>query len=228
MTENDKCIGMAYNAVWRESGQNVILRCSFAGCSSSIKGYDAMYLYQDHKERRQVLYYHSNPGGTDKITPGLSFKGRVRTEGTLKDHTVTISGLTVDDAGVYSCVFLKYPDGEVTCSVYTLFVGCTIVQNSTVQASRVEPCSASTGAPYGLADEHIPPMVLIIIAACTLSTLATIIFILLIVPRVKRWTCSRIRTADVLQQVFNDNVYEVMTKNGLLPLQEQPPPGPQD
>lgn len=107
-------------AVWRESGENVTLRCSTAGCSGNIEMYDGMYLYHTgHVKRKQVLYYHA--GSTEQINLEDGFKNRTQKEGSLKNHTISISELTVDDSGLYSCVFLSFPD-VVQCSVHTLFV----------------------------------------------------------------------------------------------------------
>ncbi|XP_074486587.1 uncharacterized protein LOC141764844 [Sebastes fasciatus] len=159
-------------AVWRVSGESVTLKCSFAGCSNITKGYDGMYLYQDAEERAEVFYYHPNPGSTDKITPGTRYTDRIQTNGSLKYHTITISNLTVDDSGFYKCVFIKFPGVEDECSVYTLFI-------------RGEaPCSESAVVALALTNEKSPPLVLILIAACTITLLVTMIFILLIVPMV--------------------------------------------
>ena len=107
-------------ALWPTS---VTLKCSSAGCSSSIEGFDGMhlYLYQDQKEPINVFYYHSYPKSTDKVTPGVRFTDRIQTIGSLKDQTITISNLTVEDYGSYRCVYIKVPR-EVTCNVYTLLI----------------------------------------------------------------------------------------------------------
>ncbi|KAK5926495.1 hypothetical protein CgunFtcFv8_022062 [Champsocephalus gunnari] len=55
----------------------------------------------------------------------------------------------------------------------------------------------------------------------TVCTIATIIFILLIVPRVRRWVCSRRRARRVERVPNNEYVYEVMTARGLRPALEQ-------
>ncbi|XP_068583250.1 T-cell antigen CD7-like [Cebidichthys violaceus] len=206
------CVNAESNAMWRESGENVTLRCSSAGCSSSIEGYEGMYLYQNHTEQIEVFYCNTMAG----VTEASGFKDRIQTAGSLKNLIVTISNLTVNDSGFYSCVFIKFQSPAVQCSVYPLFV------------KGVAECSRSTEAPCALADEKSPPLVLIIVAACTIGMLVTIIFILLIVPRVRRRTSSRRSTAGVPQQVSNDNVYEDMTKNGLHPLREQLPASPHD
>ncbi|KAK9540021.1 hypothetical protein VZT92_002497 [Zoarces viviparus] len=195
------CVNAENNAVWRESGENVTLRCSSAGCPSSVEGYEGIYLYHNSTKCRQVLYYNFIGGATDRITPTRSFKDRIQTEGSLKNFNVTISKLTVNDSGFYSCVFIKFQGRDVQCSVYTLFV------------RGAAQCSNSTEAPCALSDEKSPPLVLIIIAACTIGTLVTIIFLLLVVPRVRRRSSSRRSTTGVPPQAPNDNVYEVMVKN---------------
>lgn len=109
-------------AVYRESGESVTLVCSSAGCLSNNEEYVGMYLYQMFKKMEEVLYYHSMLGLSDKITPRERYKNRIQTSGSLKNHTIAISNLTVDDAGFYSCVYLKLHRGNVKCNVYTLVV----------------------------------------------------------------------------------------------------------
>lgn len=109
-------------AVYRESGESVTLECSTAGCLSSNEEYVGMYLYKAFKKMDEVLYYHSMPGSSDKINPRKRYKNRVQTNGSLKNHTIVISNLTVDDAGLYSCVYLKLPSDRVKCNVCTLVV----------------------------------------------------------------------------------------------------------
>ncbi|KAF1395076.1 hypothetical protein PFLUV_G00007790 [Perca fluviatilis] len=202
------------NAVWREAGKNVTLKCSSAGCPRSIEGSDGMYLYhsqdQDHKQQKEVLYYHPYPGSTDKITPRTGYTGRIETKGSLSNHNITISNLTVNDSGFYSCVYIN--NVHVPCSTYTLFI------------SGVVPCSTAAAEVSRVpVNEKSLPLVLIIIAACTVSTLVTVMLILLIVPRVKRWTSRRRRRTSV-SQVSSDYVYEVM--NGFRHAQKQSPPNP--
>ncbi|KAK5865932.1 hypothetical protein PBY51_020162 [Eleginops maclovinus] len=194
------------NGVWRESGENVTLRCYIAGCTeiNSNTEYDGMYLYlkQNHKERKEVLYYHPYPKRTDKITPRDRYLGRIQTTGSLNDHTVTISRLTTDDSGFYSCVYTKFNHNESKCIVHTLFI------------KGVAPCSTTTVMLVASPNKK-GPLVLIIGAACTICTTVTIIFTLLIV-----WACSRRRRTSVLQ-VSNEYVYETMTTTGRRPAQEQ-------
>lgn len=83
-----------------------------------------MYLHGTFakQEKNVVLYYSSKPGKEDKITPREKFKKRIQTNGPLKNHTITISNLTVHDAGFYSCNYTKFPRDSVICNVYMLVV----------------------------------------------------------------------------------------------------------
>ncbi|XP_035515530.1 uncharacterized protein LOC118326608 [Morone saxatilis] len=227
--------------VYKESGESITLECSSAGCPRSIEGYTGMYLYHEFKELDEVLYYHSMPGKADKITPRLRYKGRTQTKGPLKNNTITISNLTVDDTGLYRCVFFKFPSDYVHCKVYTLFVGgadMTAPDHQILPAGGInesgvvcKPCDIlqhpASGMPCASTSKKSPPLVLIIIATIASSTLVTVIFILLILPRVKQWTSNR-RRRERVPQVSNDYVYEVMTKNGFCSLaaSEQSPPSP--
>ncbi|TNN71023.1 hypothetical protein EYF80_018839 [Liparis tanakae] len=206
------CVDAENIAVWRESGENVTLRCTTAGCSGNIEMYDGMYLYHTDREKRKQVLYHA--GSTEQINLEDGYKNRTQKEGSLNNHTISISELTVDDSGLYSCVFLSFPD-LVQCSVHTLFV------------RGMSPCSRSTGAPSAPADKKSPPLIHLLIgitiASCTFGMLVTLIFILLIVPRVRRCRSSR-RAASVPQQVPDDTVYEEMTKYGLHLPQEGPKP----
>ncbi|XP_038568611.1 uncharacterized protein LOC119898545 [Micropterus salmoides] len=176
----------------RESGENVTLKCFSAGCLSINEGY-GMYLYHDFSSKEEVFYYYSS-GSNEKITPRERYKNRIQTNGSLENHTVTITDLTVDDSGIYSCVYKDVT--TVHCNVYTLCV------------REVAPCFRSVEMPCIPSSEKTLPLGLIIIATFAISTLVNTIFILIIVPRVKQRT-SRRQTTRV-PQVTNDNMYEVM------------------
>lgn len=108
-------------AVCREPGENVALECSSAGCPSSIDGYVGMYLYYDFREQEAVLYYHLKDG-YEKISPRPRYKNRIQKNGSLKNHTITISNLTLNDSGLYSCVYKKTTNTQLKCNNYTLIV----------------------------------------------------------------------------------------------------------
>ncbi|XP_051240205.1 uncharacterized protein LOC127354356 [Dicentrarchus labrax] len=216
-------------AVYKESGESITLECSSAGCPSSIEGYTGMYLYHEFKELDEVLYFHSKPGTADKITPRPRYKNRTQTEGPLKNHTITISNLTVDDTGLYRCAFIKFPGDKVRCNVYTLIVGGGLNESGVVCKLCDVLQHPASGMPCASTSKKSQPLVLIIIATIASSTLVTVIFILLILPRVKQWTSNR-RRRERVPRVSNDYVYEVMTKNGFCSLAapERSPPSPCD
>ncbi|KAM7418901.1 hypothetical protein PAMA_016157 [Pampus argenteus] len=200
-------------AICQDSGEKIQLKCSSAGCPNDIKDYVGMYLYvsQNCKEKN-VLYYHPYPQSKDKITPSMRYKDRIQTNGSLVNHIITISNLTVTDSGVYRCVYKRFPEGECRSNVYTVLVKEGVPQMPLLVSTRggyfeEEPSQT----PYKEANaqsvnQQCPFLPLIISATCAISTLMTMIFILLIVPKVKRCTCST-------PQGPNDCVYEVMTKN---------------
>ncbi|XP_040893184.1 uncharacterized protein LOC121181334 [Toxotes jaculatrix] len=190
-------VNAANNLVWREPGGNVTLECSFEKCPS-IDKFFGMYLYHEIDEKEEVLFYVNS----EKVTPRLRYSERVKTKGIFKNHTITIRDLTVEDSGIYSCVYKKNSDSEVKCNVYLLLIS-EVVQCSIPKEDHVS--------------ERCTLPVLIIVVTCSIGTVAVIISILLIMM-MRKWTGRRPRNVP---QTSNDYVYEVMTKNGLRPLGSQ-------
>ena len=109
-------------AVYRWEGESVTLKCSSEGCPRSVEESIGMYLNrQDCKgeEEEEVLYHHRRNG---RISPRGRFSGRVLTTGSLMNHTITISNLTIEDAGLYRCVYVNKNYDRVKCNGYTLVV----------------------------------------------------------------------------------------------------------
>uniref|UniRef100_A0A4W6FS85 Ig-like domain-containing protein n=1 Tax=Lates calcarifer TaxID=8187 RepID=A0A4W6FS85_LATCA len=192
-----------HTAVYQVSGESVTLECSFTESPNSNDELIGMYLYHDAKTQEQVLYYHSSPG-PEKISPRIRYSKRVEKRGSLKKHTITISNLTVEDSGIYRCVYKKNVQSEDIRNVYILVV------------SEVAPYSVSKKESEPDGSEECLPLMLIIGVTSAVSIMVTMIFTWLIVPKVKQWT-SRRRIRNVPQQ-SNEYVYEIMTKNGLCPL----------
>ncbi|GAA6233849.1 uncharacterized protein LOC108875862 isoform X2, partial [Lates japonicus] len=84
--------------------------------------------------------------------------------GSLENHTITISNLTVEDSGIYRCVYKKNAQSEDIRNVYILVV------------------SEKESEPDG--NEKCLPLVLIISVTSAISIMVTMIFIWLIVPKV--------------------------------------------
>ncbi|XP_041790019.1 uncharacterized protein LOC121604537 isoform X2 [Chelmon rostratus] len=219
--------------VYQAPGESVTLECSSAGCPRSIEKHSGMTLYWEYEERGEVLYYHTSPGSADKVTPRKGYENRVQTNGSLKNLTVTISSLTVNDTGFYRCVYTKFPSDRVQCNVHKLFVrdGHTSARDGSSEGSVTQkpPEPDCLLHPPSVPECQSLSLWLVIIATCTISSLVTAIFSLLILPRVKRWISSR-RGPTKAPQLSTDYVYEVMTKNGLRPLEapERSEPSPYD
>ncbi|KAG7487109.1 cell adhesion molecule 2-like isoform X1 [Solea senegalensis] len=184
--------------LWRESGGNVTLECSYTECPRSIDGCVGMYLYHDSRQQQQeeVLYYHSSPA-PERITPRMRYWHRVEKKGQLKNHTVTIRDLNMGDSGIYKCVYIKNIKIQVTCSVYTLFI------------AGVAQCPTSSTSSLTKLDMVYkrPDPLLVVLATCAVTLFTTLFFMLLIL-RVKRWTQKTRRRAPPIE-----NVYEIMNKS---------------
>ncbi|XP_053274918.1 V-set and immunoglobulin domain-containing protein 1 isoform X2 [Pleuronectes platessa] len=102
----------------RKPGENVTLQCSFAECVSSIDGCVGMYLYHGLNPEKEVLYYHYS----EKVTPRKRYSQRVEKNGSLGNHTLTISNLVAEDSGLYRCDYKRTTETDVKCTGYILVV----------------------------------------------------------------------------------------------------------
>ncbi|XP_069553226.1 uncharacterized protein [Brachyistius frenatus] len=181
--------------MYKESGKNITLRCSSEECPERINDYVGMYLFHEFVEEKEVIFYK------DKLMERTGYKSRIQIN-RYQNHTITItiSNLTADDSGVYTCVYTNTMINQVRCNSAIVFI------------RGVTPCSKPEEVPGTSAEESGPPLVLIVTAACAISSLVSIIFMLLIILRVKQSTRSRGRRSA--PQESNDYVYEVMNMNG--------------
>ncbi|XP_034450800.1 uncharacterized protein LOC117767052 [Hippoglossus hippoglossus] len=185
--------------VWGKPGEKVTLECSFAKCLSSIYGLVGMYLYHGLNPQEEVLYYY-NASGYEKVSPRNRYLERVEKNGSLRNHTITISNLVAEDSGIYRCGYKRTADTNVICTVYILII------------SGEAPSSSPKEEPHSHVNEKSLTLVLVTVATCAISIFATILFVLLIL-KLKQWTRSRRRA----RSVPNECVYEVMTKNRIVP-----------
>ncbi len=111
------------NAVlFRDSGESVTLQCSTAECPNRNENFMGLYLNHIFEKPEKVLYYYQKESN-EMVTPSEKFKNRIKTNGSLKNNTITISNVTIEDAGLYECSYRNVlEDIKVTCKVYTLFV----------------------------------------------------------------------------------------------------------
>ncbi|XP_042070224.1 uncharacterized protein LOC102296981 isoform X2 [Haplochromis burtoni] len=156
-----------------------------------------MYLYHNFIEQKEVYFYGNY--ANSKIIERPRYEGRIESNGAPMNHNITISNLTVDDSGVYTCVYKESADKSVNCNVHTVFV------------RGLAPCpSQEPQIPTTVEDRFL--VMLLIICICVISTLLIIIFILLITQKVKqRSSCRRLSSSS--PEESNDCVYEVMMKN---------------
>ncbi|XP_039880601.1 uncharacterized protein LOC120729162 isoform X3 [Simochromis diagramma] len=168
-----------------------------------------MYLYHRFTEQNEVYYYSNHVNS--KVSVRSRFKGRIESNGAPMNHSITVTNLTVDDSGVYICVYTESVDTSVECKVYTVFVrGVHVVENCSCENTPKIP----TIHP-GQDDQHI---LVLIISIGVLGVLLIVVFILLIIQKVKLKRSGNIRLRRSMQE--SNDVYEVMTKSDLSPVSE--------
>uniref|UniRef100_A0A3B4GFB5 Immunoglobulin V-set domain-containing protein n=1 Tax=Pundamilia nyererei TaxID=303518 RepID=A0A3B4GFB5_9CICH len=89
-------------------------------CPQNNDGYAGMYLYHNFIEQKEVYFYGNY--ANSKIIERPRYEGRIESNGAPMNHNITISNLTVDDSGVYTCVYKESADKSVNCNVHTVFV----------------------------------------------------------------------------------------------------------
>ncbi|CAI5679949.1 unnamed protein product [Oreochromis niloticus] len=191
------CSSSESTIIVKEPGEIITLKCSSEGCPQNIDGFVGMYLYHNFTKQNEVYFYSNHINS--KATVRARYEGKIETEGSFMNHNITMTNLTVDDSGVYSCVYKKF-NHRVECNVYTVFI------------REVAPCPGQ---------DDLRTLVLVVITCTFLSVLLNIIFILLIVHKVKQGKSCR-RSSRSSQQEPDDYVYEVMTKNNLYSLSTSP------
>ncbi|XP_039468956.1 uncharacterized protein LOC116320467 isoform X5 [Oreochromis aureus] len=153
-----------------------------------------LFSFREHYNHQRACNYTNG-----KLMARQRYEGRIESNGAPMNHDITISNLTVDDSGVYTCVYKESANKGVNCKVYTVFV------RGFAPRPSQEPQITTT------VEERFLVM-LLIICICVISILLIIIFILLIMQKVKqRSSCRRLSNSS--PEESNDCVYEVMMKN---------------
>ncbi|XP_029949510.1 uncharacterized protein LOC115390000 isoform X2 [Salarias fasciatus] len=171
------------NLLYKESGESVTLRCFSEGCFQRTGPDVSVKLYHEFITRHEVLYWYSR---SHESSPR---KRNVQVEGVFISHNVTISGLTVSDSGVYTCVYSKGREYQSKCNEYTLVV-------------RGRPPCAETQTVYRDC---------LIVSCFIVAVLAIVVFFLLIIPKVKKRLNRRRQTCPEF------TVYEEMTRKSFQP-----------
>ena len=105
--------------VYGRVGGSTTFKCSTEGHPGSVEEYTGLYLYWQEFQEKEEVYNHRQ---TDNISPQKKFINRTETTGFLMNHTITISSLTMEDAGFYYCVYVKENDHRVQCKSYILII----------------------------------------------------------------------------------------------------------
>lgn len=86
--------------------ESVTLKCSTEGSPLSNDGYAGMYLYHNFTEQNEVYF-------NNKIVERPRLKVRIWVNEAFMNYEITIINLTVDDSGVYTCVYKELLDRSV-------------------------------------------------------------------------------------------------------------------
>lgn len=171
--------------IYRESGESVTLKCSARGYFQSRDQYVFMYLYHEFITRDEVFYW---PSFSSSMSPRERYDGRIQSTGVFIDHNVTISNLTVNDSGHYTCVYNELKTAN-KCNEYTLVV------------RGPSPCAETP------AEAKTPqPLMCQVYRDCLIAAVSCIFIVPLIVvllPKVKK-RCSRRRPISPEFTVYED------------------------
>ncbi|XP_024252287.1 uncharacterized protein LOC112230288 [Oncorhynchus tshawytscha] len=192
--------------LWVKTGEKFTMKCS-----TTLKDQEGMYLYVGLDRDREVLYYHQSDS---KLTLRKGYWDRVKTEGPVDQLTITVSNLTIEDTGVYWCVYTN-----VNKSTFNHFIiqgkGSTlVVVNDDVLQLPCPKATAVTLTPFHPANEKpCPSGVVNIIIISILTILLCVIFLIWVAPLVKR-CCKQ---GGSTPQVIPESVYEDMARNHTSP-----------
>ncbi|XP_012728615.3 uncharacterized protein LOC105933568 [Fundulus heteroclitus] len=189
--------------IFTDVGASISLSCYSDGCPTDKN----LYLYHELDKKEEVLFSHSK---TPNAAPRLMYQDRIQTNNSARNFT--ISNLTVNDAGIYTCAYTE-PGSNIICNIYAVFIKEVPVPCELKTPSNPSPPPTTFGTEQ--------PLVMYIVFICVIVVLAMWIVFLLIIPRVKGW-CERRRRrrAQCAPTVYVDNVYETMTKNQGDPIPE--------
>eukprot|EP00063_Salmo_salar_P055864 XP_014030699.1 PREDICTED: V-set and immunoglobulin domain-containing protein 1-like isoform X1 [Salmo salar] len=197
--------------LWVKTGEKFTMKCS-----TTLKDQDGMYLYVGLDRDREVLYYYQHDS---KLTSRKGYWDRVTTEGPVDQLTITVSNLTIEDTGVYWCVYTKVNKSTFN-NFSTQGKGSTlVVVNDDAPQLPCPTATAVTLTPFHLANEKLCPsgvvniIIIIIITSLLTILLCAVIFLIWVAPRVKR-CCNQ---GGSTPQVFPESVYEDMARKHTYP-----------
>ncbi|XP_029594699.1 uncharacterized protein LOC115178051 isoform X2 [Salmo trutta] len=167
--------------LWVKTGEKFTMKCS-----TTLKDQDGMYLYVGLD--REVLYYYQRDS---KLTPRKGYWDRVKTEGPVDQLTIIVSNLTIQDTGVYWCVYTKFNETTSENDINQGRDSTLVVVNDDAPQLPCPTATAVTLTPFHPANEKPCPsgmvnIIIIIIITSLLTILLCAIFLICLPPRVKR------------------------------------------
>ncbi|XP_029584654.1 uncharacterized protein LOC115171724 isoform X1 [Salmo trutta] len=183
-------------------------------CSTALPDQENLSVYMRLTKEIEVLYFHQ---GNQKFTLHKRFELRLTPNGKLNKMDITITNLTIEDSGVYWCVYSVYKtpkivktEGEVAVLlvVNDLYVrscstGYTCPVPSDLQMLKDEECDQND-ASSGLG----MPRYLVLVSAVTAGSvllLSLLILFIWVIPRLKAWRATirptPVRTNDVYEDM---------------------------
>eukprot|EP00063_Salmo_salar_P074824 XP_014049659.1 PREDICTED: uncharacterized protein LOC106601799 isoform X3 [Salmo salar] len=160
-------------------------------CSTSLPDQENLSVYMRLTKEIEVLYFHQ---GNQKFTLHKRFELRLTPNGKLNKMDITITNLTIEDSGVYWCVYSVYksPKNEKTEGEGAVLL--------VVNDEECDQNDASSG--LGM------PRYLVLVSAVTAGSvllLSLLILFIWVIPRLKAWRATirptPVRTNDVYEDM---------------------------
>ncbi|KAL2087112.1 hypothetical protein ACEWY4_018171 [Coilia grayii] len=174
-------------------------------CSTDQLNQDGMYLYKSYDQKQEVTFLNNNM----ESSPRIAFADRVQITGGLNKLTATITNLTIDDTGVFWCLFVRY---EGPKQHYTDSKDGRIL----LVVTGVERCpTPGTESHTPRPDQEVQMSTLLIVSAIIVCSLVLLVLIILIIG--VKHCCARKgkykhgpETGVGLPHHRSDSVYEQM------------------
>ncbi|XP_061088518.1 uncharacterized protein si:rp71-81e14.2 [Conger conger] len=126
--------------VWLDNGDSFSMQCSTT--KNDSKG---LYLVWGLHEEKELFYLH---GSSSKLTVNKDYRGRLQTEGKLKNIKIKLPNMTEDDSGVYWCKY-QSTDNKVTVNGSMVVVnGRQCPRDTTVTSNLVLVSAISAGSVF--------------------------------------------------------------------------------
>ncbi|XP_011472171.1 uncharacterized protein LOC105353899 [Oryzias latipes] len=118
------------NIYSRYEGENVTLTCS----SSTNTGYIGLYLYHSLNETKEVLFFNSQ---SPEPSVRANYKGKIVWNGSFTTLNITLTNLTANSEGIYTCEYKSHSHEPRTSQIYGLHIkGLTEQKCNTIESSK--------------------------------------------------------------------------------------------